>query len=269
MPLSPAAGCGDLGTFTPTVANQTTTDGAGTIDWTWDYRCRQLPSTIWPRDSSWCENLIPATSNRFCRGATATRAVTVTITGTNDAPVVGAGTFAGGVTEIADLGIGENNTDLSVSNSFAVTDVDLTNSLSVAAVPAAAGYLGTFTPTVANQTTTDGAGTIDWTFTVADSAIDYLAEGQQLVQTYTVTVTDTAGATATRDVTITITGANDAPVVTVVDVSGDITEGSVLTNNGSVTFEAVDLTDRLDGHRSHQVRDRTQSRQYQGTAADK
>ena len=30
----------------------------------------------------------------------------------------------------------------------------------------------------------------------------------------------------------------------VVDVSGDITEGSVLTDAGSVTFEDVDLTDR-------------------------
>ena len=234
------AAAGYLGTFTPTVADQTTTDGAGTIDWTFtvadsaiDYLAegQQLVQTY----------TVTVTDTA---GATATRDVTVTITGTNDAPIIGLGAFTGGVTEIADLGIGENSTDLAVSNSFAVTDVDLTNSLSVAAVPAAAGYLGTFTPTVADQTTTDGAGTIDWTFTVADSDIDYLAEGQQLVQTYTVTVTDSAGATATRDVTITITGANDAPVVTVVDVSGDITEGSVLTNNGSVTFEDVDLTDR-------------------------
>ena len=168
-------------------------------------------------------------------GGSDTQDVTITITGTNDTPVIGLGTFEGEVTEITDLGIGENNTDLSVSNSFAVTDVDLTNSQSVAAVPAAGGYLGTFTPTVADQTTTDGAGTIDWTFTVADSAIDYLAEGQQLVQTYTVTVTDSAGATAEQDVTITINGTNDAPLVTNLPTAtaGSVTEAGHLDDGTS------------------------------------
>ncbi|MFZ4525306.1 MAG: VCBS domain-containing protein [Chlorobium sp.] len=158
----------------------------------------------------------------------------VQITGTNDAPVIGAGTFAGSVTEITDLAAGENTTNLVVSNSFAVTDVDLTNTQSVAAVAAGAGYLGTFTPSVSDQTTTDGTGTTGWSFTVADSAVDYLAAGQTLTQTYAVTVTDTAGATATHDVVITITGTNDAPILTPASHSG--------TEENSVTLTAVDFT---------------------------
>jgi len=152
-----------------------------------------------------------------------TQNVVVTITGTNDVPVIGAGTFAGNVTEITDLQAGENSSNLTVSNSFAVTDVDLTNAQSVAAVAVGDDYLGTFTPSVSNQTTSDGPGTISWSFTVADSAVDYLAAGQTLTQTYTVTVTDTAGATASHDVVVTITGTNDAPVIGAGTFAGSVT----------------------------------------------
>jgi hypothetical protein len=62
---------------------------------------------------------------------------------------------------------------------------------------------------------------------VADSAVDYLAAGQTLTQTYAVTVTDTFGATATENVVITITGSNDTPVAVTDTVSA--TEDTVLT----------------------------------------
>jgi VCBS repeat-containing protein len=156
-------------------------------------------------------------------------------------------TFAGSVTELADHATGENTTNLVTSNSFAISDVDKTNMQSVAFVAAGTGYLGTFTPTVTDQTTTDGTGTIGWDFTVADSAVDYLAAGQTLTQTYTVTVTDTAGATATKDVVVTINGTNDAPVVDAADVTGAITEMVTpvgnLTDSGTIGFTDVDLAD--------------------------
>ena len=58
------------------------------------------------------------------------------------------------------------------------------------------------------------------------------------------TVTDDQLAIATQNVTITITGANDAPLIVAGDVTGNITEGTTLTDNGSMTFTDVDLTDR-------------------------
>ncbi|MBV5304987.1 MAG: VCBS domain-containing protein, partial [Chlorobium sp.] len=174
--------------------------------------------------------------------------VSVTVTGTNDAPVIGAGSFIDSVTEIGDLAAGENTTDLVASGSFAISDVDLTNTQSVAAVAADAGYLGTFTPSVTDQTTTDGTGTIGWNFTVADSAIDHLAADETLTQTYAVTVTDTAGATATKNVVITINGMNDAPIVEATNVTGVVTEMDTtpvgdLTSSGTISFTDADLID--------------------------
>ena len=142
-----------------------------------------------------------------------TQQITITITGTNDAPIIGAGTFSGGVTEIADGAAGENTNALTASGSFAMTDVDLTDVQSVSASAAATGYLGTFTPVVSNNTTSDGAGTIGWTFTVNDSAVDYLAKDQVLTQTYAVTINDGQGGTDVENVVITITGTNDVPTI--------------------------------------------------------
>lgn len=64
-------------------------------------------------------------------------------------------------------------------------------------------------------TTTDvgAAGTtLNWTFTVEDEAIDSLAAGEAITQTYAVKIDDGNGGTATQNVTITIKGTNDKPV---------------------------------------------------------
>ena len=98
--------------------------------------------------------------------------------------------------------------------------------------------------TIATPATNTNNGEVNWDYTITEGELDFLAAGETVTAVFTVNVNDGHGGTACEDVTITITGTNDAPVVTVVDVSGDITEGSVLTDAGSVTFEDVDLTDR-------------------------
>ena len=60
---------------------------------------------------------------------------------------------------------------------------------------------------------------------------------------FTITVDDGNGGTDTQNVTIDITGSNDAPVITPVDVTGSITEGGTLSETGSITFTDLDLTD--------------------------
>ncbi|MGZ2410604.1 VCBS repeat-containing protein, partial [Sphingomonas sp. F9_3S_D5_B_2] len=59
-------------------------------------------------------------------------------------------------------------------------------------------------------------------------------------ETFTVTVTDDQGATATQDVTVTINGTNDGPVITSSAQSGSVTEDTALTASGQVTSSDVD-----------------------------
>ena len=144
-----------------------------------------------------------------------TEIVTVTVTGTNDGPVIGAADTAGAVTEITDLATGENTATLSASGTIAFTDVDLTDTHTVSVTPVGggAGYRGSLVASVTDASTGDGAGQMTWTFSVADAAIDDLAAGQVLTQSYDVTVDDANGGKDTETVTITITGTQDLPLI--------------------------------------------------------
>jgi fibronectin-binding autotransporter adhesin len=101
-----------------------------------------------------------------------------------------------------------------------------------------------------------GNGTANWTYSVTDKAFDFLAAGETLTLTYTATVDnnyqplDQAGTTT---ITITITGTNDAPVITSPQQnvsfvsSGTDTKGGELIPNtathGTLNFTDPDLTD--------------------------
>ncbi|MBB5537214.1 VCBS domain-containing protein, partial [Rhizobium giardinii] len=180
--------------------------------------------------------------------ATDTQTVTITINGTNDAPVIEAtSVVSGSVTEWADLSAGEvANTPHTTSGTLAFADVDDLDSHTVSAT-GAPGYLGSFVPTIADAATGDNAGTIAWTFSVGDAALDFLAAGETRTQTYTVTLTDNNGSSTVQTVTITLTGTNDAPVLTV-DSAGSVTEdvGVVagnLVDSGSLSHTDVDIID--------------------------
>src|SRR5262249_47566663 len=129
------------------------------------------------------------------------------------------------------------------------TDVDLTDTHTVSFTPGGSGYLGTFTPTLTHDATGGGTGIVGWTFSVSDQAVEFLATGQTLTQTYTVQVADNNGGLTTQDVTITITGTNDVPVIGVAQLTGSVTEdvqghetGSE-TTSGTIAFTDADLTD--------------------------
>src|SRR5439155_26458970 len=69
------------------------------------------------------------------------------------------------------------------------------------------------------QSDHNGAGTLKWSFSDADDDFDFLAKDQTLVLTYDITVSDNHGGTATQTVTITVTGANDTPVISMAPVT--------------------------------------------------
>ena len=166
--------------------------------------------------------------------------VTFTITGTNDDPTITAAVDTGGVTE-------DGTTTASGTIDFA--DVDLADTHTVDFVPGDTGYLGTFSVTVDDDSTGDGSGQVGWEFSVDNADLQFLAEGEELEQTYTVTIDDGEGGTVDQLVTITITGDNDDPDIRV--ETGDSASALLpetnagLSTSGTLTVTDVDTADEI------------------------
>src|SRR5215207_5334127 len=186
---------------------------------------------------------------RLANGTLSWATVAITLTGSNDAPTIVSATAVGDVTEKAEPAEGGT---LSDTGTITFADVDLTDTHS-ATVSAAvvdengdpvASPLGALTLGIVDQ----AANNVGWTYSVNDSALDFLAAGETRIQVYTITMNDGhTGGNVTQTVTLTITGTNDAPALTV-DHVGGVTEdlavvGGNLTDSGVLSFADVDVTD--------------------------
>ncbi|MGU3793084.1 VCBS domain-containing protein [Vibrio diabolicus] len=148
--------------------------------------------------------------------------VVISITGTEDAPVV-TGTFTGKVTE------GNLGDVATATGTIAITDVDNGDD-----------------PIFANTTVTGTYGELvlvdgQWTYTLDQSQVQQLDEGDQVKDTITLTATDGTQ----QNIVIDITGTEDAPVVTGT-FTGKVTEGNlgdVVTAAGTITISDVDNGD--------------------------
>ncbi len=172
-------------------------------------------------------------------GVTPTTA-TITIEGRNDAPVLESTVQSGSITERADGVPGENAGSLTASGDIGFSDADLSNTHIVGSqlISAKNGngedvdVLGNLSASLSDSAQGDGQGSVHWSYSVAAGALDYLGAGETVTLVYRVTVTDSSGASASRDVTITLTGSNDAPIV-----SGTAT---TLTNEDEAAY-SLDL----------------------------
>ena len=145
-----------------------------------------------------------------------TNTIDVTINGENDRPVVAVADVTGAVTELT-TPVGS----LTDTGTIAFTDVDLTDSHSLSAVTPSGGALGTLTASVSTDTTGTGlGGVVTWNYSVAASAVEFLAAGQTKVETFSFNVLDGNSGSVPRTVSVTITGTNDAPTVTGLVVTG-------------------------------------------------
>ncbi|WP_065204679.1 VCBS domain-containing protein [Shewanella woodyi] len=164
------------------------------------------------------ESFIVTVTDEFDKSDTHT--VIITINGTNDSPVITSqlADATGMVQEVNDPNVA------SASGTLTATDVDT----------------GAILQWSGNDISALGGFTIDpdtgtWTYTLNNSAADYLAEGEQVVETFLVTVIDEFDAIDTQIVTITITGTNDAPVITpAVDSPGDGYDTGTATEAGNL-----------------------------------
>jgi VCBS repeat-containing protein len=174
--------------------------------------------------------------------------VTLTITGTNDSPIISdTSVISGTATEAGNLDDGTVVAAITASGQMVSSDVDN---------GATATWTTTGNPTGTETTnygtfaiTTGGA----WTYTMdatPGSAADKLAEGETKEETFTVTVTDDMGATATQTVSVTINGTNDSPIISDTSVisgtateAGNLDDGTVvaaITASGKMVSSDVD-----------------------------
>ncbi len=177
-------------------------------------------------------------------GSVLVKRIDVTITGTNDAPVITAEQLTGAVTELV-TAVG----NLSDSGSIDFSDVDLTDVHLVSPTGTAIGsVLGSLTAVKNTDTTGTGTGgRLTWTYTVAASAVEYLAAGQTKVESFNITLNDQKGSITTRRIDVTITGTNDAIVITSEQLTGGVTEAVTpsgnLTDSGAINFSDRDFND--------------------------
>ncbi len=168
---------------------------------------------------------------------TTTQDEIITITGTDDAPMINSAAV--------NQTIAETDAALTASGTVGFSDVDTgdTPSATVTAQTVTSGGI-TLTnaqiDTLKNAFTIDPAGT--WSFNLASP--DFLAFGQSMTLTSTVTVDDHHNGTTTQDEIITITGTDDAPMINSAAVNQTIAESdAALAASGSVSFSDVDTGD--------------------------
>ncbi|MBL0720272.1 VCBS domain-containing protein, partial [Piscinibacter sp. Jin2] len=174
-------------------------------------------------------------------GGTASQVVTVTVTGTNDRPTVTS--FSNGaVTEDA------TSPELSTIVSANFSDIDTRDVLSYSQTKTSGTLGGTLSLLSSNDSGTSGnAGSVSYTYRVANSATQFLAAGQTATETFTITANDGNGGTASQVVTVTVTGTNDRPTVTSFS-NGAVTEDATspeLSTIVSANFSDIDTRDVL------------------------
>ena len=135
------------------------------------------------------------------------------------------------MTELTDGHANENTATLTDTGSFAIADSDgdtvtVSRALSSTTHSSNSAF-GDLTATIANNTTTDGTGQINWTYSVDDSALDALDAGESYTETWAITVSDGTAST-TQNVTVTINGAAD-PVTVAQDDFASVNEGATVT----------------------------------------
>jgi len=145
------------------------------------------------------------------QGGRVAQSLAVTISGSNDQPVIGSGSLRTSITELNEGNPAENNFTHIRTGTISFTDPDNNDSHTVKAVAEASNYLGRFVPSIVPASASSGASVV-WTFSVADADLDSLDAGQVITQTYRLTLSDTAGASDSRLVTVTLVGSSDVPV---------------------------------------------------------
>jgi len=221
-----------LGNFVLASVTEAANAANGTVNWTYTLNNAAAQSLAQGQTAS--ETYVVTISDGH--GSSTTQNVIITITGTNDQVQITSGVQVGDAKE--------DSGDYAASGNITFTDADLIDTHSVTVTPGASGYLGSFTTDPLNDSTGTGSGSLGWHFAVDNAALQFLGEGQTLTQTYNVAIGDGA----VQTVTITITGTNDRPTLTIADTAGAMSEGNAaatLSDSGALSFADLDNIDAV------------------------
>lgn len=240
-PTPPAATQADLAAALTTVLHDSTGTGSGSIDWNFAIPDQDLDYLAVG------ETLTVNYNVKVADGSTSsTQAVSVVITGANDAVAMTGGPGSASLSEQAGV-TGSNAMDTTSplpTGSLSFGDVDLSDVHSVSVVLSSAvwSFDPDFVPpetladlqnaltTALHDSTGTGTGSIDWTFSIRDGDLDFLSPGETLAVQYDVIVAD-GSTSSTQTVTVTINGASDPLLVTPVTVE---TSDTAVPDTGTV-----------------------------------
>ena len=221
-----------LGNFALASVIEAANAANGTVNWT--YTLNNAAAQALAQGQTASETYVVTVSDGH--GSSTTQNVTITITGTNDQVQITSGVQTGDAKE--------DSGDYAASGNITFTDADLIDSHNVTVTPGASGYLGSFTTDPLNDSTGTGSGSLGWHFAVDNAALQFLGEGQTITQTYNMAIGDGA----VQTVTITITGTNDQPTLTIADTTGAMSEGNAtatLSDSGALSFADLDNIDAV------------------------
>jgi fibronectin-binding autotransporter adhesin len=197
--------------------------------------------------------------------------ITITITGTNDGPVIATSAqsiaFSGGTSVPGGTLPASDPT----SGTLSFQDADLTDTHTVSTkltsavlsdgsteVPPAplALFEKALIASIATDSTGTGNGSVDWKLASLPVYVaDFIPNGETLTLTYTVTVTDLQNATATQTVTVTITGTDNPAFVWIATTTDGETSGGFWGDGANwetgtvptANDDAIIITDQLHG----------------------
>lgn len=168
--------------------------------------------------------------------------VKIYVDGTEYTGVVTPTNSAVSITSAAQAGTVVENGALTAAGTISFSDADLADVHTVSVAPVA-GALGSFVLGSVSEAANTAAGSVNWTYNLnnASAAVQALAQGQTVVETYTVSVSDGHGSVQSQAVTVTITGTNDTPVVTssAAAAAGAVVESGTAANGTAIVGVAT------------------------------
>ncbi|MGE4317626.1 MAG: retention module-containing protein [Deferribacterales bacterium] len=240
---NPLTSGSNLGTLTAEVDDDSTNDllHRGEIDW--DYTVNNSLEAIQALGVGETMKEYFAVIVTDNNGASTTKIVEITIKGTNDKPVIYT-SDSDTTGEVTEDHANQSGKIITTGNLyFGDVDVNDTHTASVTSGNQSSAHnLGSLSVTVNNT-----SDTIAWKYTVNNSATQYLAEGEEKTDTFTVRVSDGNGGYAYEEVKVTVVGTNDSPDIKECgsDFIGYVKEDASdpLKDSGMILFSDVDIAD--------------------------